>query len=249
MKNAVHFIYIIIFLIITIILLIVSKFGNQSQLVNYVSFALTLTSLILGLISIGYSFLSNTTFTNNISSINNAANRLDTSSNKISEISEVLNNRLDEIPNLIKIIENKVDSTHTAVIAYYGNSRQPEQIESFANNIIDNVLLTTSISGAFILYTLACTQIKNKSIKLEDIESITDVQNNYAYGYIVSAFSFGIFQLSDVDFTNNPIKISNMNDYLLQNIDARIKTIIENTSLPQKDVFTTRYNVINGYFE
>lgn len=58
-KAKIHFWYIIAILVAIIIFLIVNNFGNNIELVGYVSFAATIASIFLAVISIIYAFYSN----------------------------------------------------------------------------------------------------------------------------------------------------------------------------------------------
>ena len=55
-KAKIHVTYIISILIIVIILLLTIRWGHISELVQLIGFAVTLTSLVAGLIAIIYSF-------------------------------------------------------------------------------------------------------------------------------------------------------------------------------------------------
>ena len=69
MKHKAHFLYIVGILLAIIIILVTYKFGDNDKLIDYLKFGLTITSLFLALIAIIYSFISNSTISNNLSTI------------------------------------------------------------------------------------------------------------------------------------------------------------------------------------
>ena len=68
-KYKIHVFYILSILIAIIIILITVRWSEVPKLVDYITFALTVTSLALALLAIIYSMYSNTTLSETVSSI------------------------------------------------------------------------------------------------------------------------------------------------------------------------------------
>ncbi len=229
MISKTHFYYVVSILLTTIILLITAKFGSDQNLVNYISFALTLTSLILALVSIIYSFYSNSSFSENISTLNNATTSMTQTSAKLMDITALLNNKLDELPVLIKGIEGKIDVTYEYLEKSYTGGQSPtntvELQTLFANNVVGYFMTNTSVSGLLLLYALTLSETFSKPFQLADICEKVDVfEIQYCYGFIIASSSFGLFNMKD---ENGYYIITNMYHDVRSQIKHKVEIIAD----------------------
>ncbi|HEY6331178.1 MAG TPA: hypothetical protein VI756_17760 [Blastocatellia bacterium] len=105
----IHAFWIIGDLVAIIIYLLVKRFGDNGNVVTYVSFASTMASLILAVVAILYAFISNASLSQNITAINNAASDVSAQAKQLSEASTELTGKIEGIPPSIKSVETKVD--------------------------------------------------------------------------------------------------------------------------------------------
>ncbi len=98
----VYWLIIIVILIISVFVFIETS-NSHSNLVQYFSFAGSITSLVLGLIAIFYSIISNQESTTNFGKLKEAVTKIEEGANTIKTVSETINTRLDQMSDdLIK---------------------------------------------------------------------------------------------------------------------------------------------------
>ena len=95
-KIKVYWVVLIILLIISVFVFIETCNSNR-DLVQYLSFAGSITSLVLGLIAIFYSIISNQQSTENFGKLNEAVLKIEEGARSISSVSDNINARLDRI--------------------------------------------------------------------------------------------------------------------------------------------------------
>jgi hypothetical protein len=202
----IHGIYIIVILVIINIGIGTFKWGDNELLVGYFSFAGTISSILLAVIAIIYSFISNNSLSSSLSSFNSTSKEFSETSKKITEATEALKNKLDEIPLLLKPIEEKADITN-AKIEQLSNIAQTEKspntlsekpVTSITQKQIDPDIIIqyvqqSSFLGKLALYACKLSLEKSKPFKFEDINSlITYPSKDYMTAYYVSASSLGL---------------------------------------------------------
>ncbi|MDQ7986056.1 hypothetical protein QYS36_14030 [Pseudomonas sp. G34] len=83
-KGSIHYRYWILILVLLIIAIATDRWTGQDGFTDYLTNAATLTSLLLGLAAIIYSFLSNNSISSSLGSINSVTNELDDVKKEIS---------------------------------------------------------------------------------------------------------------------------------------------------------------------
>jgi hypothetical protein len=111
-KAKIHVGYIISILVAIIITLLTVKWSEIPGLADYLTFALTVSSLCLAILAIIYSIYSNSSFTGNISSLEISSRSLLETSSDLSSVTEELNDRIQGIPDIMKTVGDKVEKTH-----------------------------------------------------------------------------------------------------------------------------------------
>ncbi|MCK4642745.1 hypothetical protein KAU32_03815 [bacterium] len=147
----IHGAYIIGILVTIIVVLFTKKFGDVENIVNLIVFGLATASFVVSI----YALISQSSFTKDLSKLGNVTDTLDTSANRISALSENLN----ELPNLIKEVGEKVEkipdeiSANTLEKEDFDEST-PKSSEEDANiNIIASRYISTiSPRGLILLY-------------------------------------------------------------------------------------------------
>lgn len=121
-----HFIYVTCILIAIIILLMTFKWTQLDGFTSYLSVAATMTSLVLGVLAIIYSFLSSNSTNNSLGSIESAAHDIRDISEDLGRVvndSQSLQSKAEtrnqELHGLVQELRNAMDglSNTTAVIA------------------------------------------------------------------------------------------------------------------------------------
>jgi glucan phosphoethanolaminetransferase (alkaline phosphatase superfamily) len=112
----VYWLVLIVVLIISVFVFIETS-NTHSDLVQYFSFAGSITSLVLGLIAIFYSIISNQESTTNFGKLKEAVTKIEEGADIIKTVSETINLRLDRISDdLVKFgtKENQNQTTETS---------------------------------------------------------------------------------------------------------------------------------------
>ena len=245
----IHFLYIISILIFIIIYLFSSNFADQEMLVDYISFALTITSLFLALISIIYAFYSNMSLSQTLSQLNNASQKVDETSNILSFTTEKLNQQIENIPIILKKLEGKLDNTHFLVSEVYNKGISNEEIANtnIPKDIFEKFYNYSSLSGLLALYAINLSFKHKKKFKLIDLEDIIPaIEESYTNGFLVACSSFGFFARQNYSEEWN---IAEINKYLELNIEKEL--LIRINSMKSKDIkyLNLQKNLITTFFE
>ncbi len=105
MEKKVKVYWIVIIMVLTIsVFLFIQTSNTNNNLVQYLSFAGSITSLVLGLIAIFYSIISNQQSTENFGKLKEAVTKIEEGARIISDVSSNINSKLDKISDdLVKI--------------------------------------------------------------------------------------------------------------------------------------------------
>ena len=234
-KTKIHFGYIIAILVTIIIFLIVNNFGNNTELVGYVSFAVTIASIFLAVISIIYAFYSNNQLSQTLGKLDNSsqslektAHSLDSSSQKVSNISEQLSSEIQKLTETINSIPKSIESMGEKVdkitllfqetpnpTKNYGKENVSEKIK-LMNNLV--------YGGLLALYIAFLSQKQKKEWKKKI--GISDIDDKYWYFYgCISIFgSLGYLSVNKENL-NNSFNITSLDDEICNEIEERIESI------------------------
>ena len=229
-KYKIHFSYIISILVLIIIILMTVKWSDNYELIQYISFASTITSLLLAVLAIVYAYLSNSTFSKNINIINDVSNELRANSKRLSNISATINRDIKLLPKSIEGMGRKVEELPAKLISQLSpnidvmkegsdsSSRDDQEALSFA----DVYLETSSFAGLLGLYALSLAFDEQKPFDLERMsEEIEVLDEDYVYGYLTASRAAGVFtyksskQVWNILSMNDEVKVG-LKDALLK---------------------------------
>ncbi|MEH6385764.1 MAG: hypothetical protein V7780_14235 [Colwellia sp.] len=114
-KYKVHSFYILLILVSIIIGLVSVKWSDVPGLVDYFTFALTLSSLILAGLAIVYSIYSNTSISSSLTEITSAASSVRKASTDIGISNRELKKEIEKIPVRFDAVEENIAHTHRVV--------------------------------------------------------------------------------------------------------------------------------------
>ena len=145
-NSRIHVTYIIAILIAVIICLVTIQWGNIPRLVELISFALTISSLVLAVLAI-------------VAKLDSASNYISDSTKSLSTITEDLKRKFDRMPDLLETISKKTDTTQLLLSQLSEKSLGTVETKFIKSNAIEtesikNILTKTSINGQLILYIL-----------------------------------------------------------------------------------------------
>lgn len=243
----IHFGYIIGILLLVIISLIVSKFGDNTNLVNYISFAVGLTSIFLAVISIIYAFYSNFSQSNILGKIDVTSERLNAASEDITQSAknlsselQVLKDTIKDIPDGINKMSSKIDFANSILSNnnLSGNSEEIHKNDNISENSVkiqeDLKILYKEYStiGLIGLYIAYLCYTNKKEFDFEKV-GIVDFNPNeyvgirnfyYLYGCFITLASCYLLRIEPIPDNTFVFKVVFLSPY----IDIKeIKKILE----------------------
>ena len=248
--NKLHFLYITGILIAIIILLSTAKFGANDNLIAYLSFALTVTSLFLSLLAIIYAYISNSTFGDTISSLNKSSSDISNNAKNLESITKTLDDKFEKLPQFLKDLENKVDWTNAYLYDQYERSQvipQEPLDQEIPQNYIDKFLNQSSTMGLYALYAVYLSWKNEKPFTLKQLyDNVELLSMEYTMGYLTSVSSFGVFTILDY---SDKWTITDFNSRIADTItNAVIKRAKNEKKKDKSDYLETQIDQIRKYF-
>ena len=166
-KYKIHAFYILLILITTIILLLTKNFGSIPSLFQYITFALTLSSITLAFIAIVYSFISNTSLSKIIATVLNASESISESASGLQSTTKNLDTRISLLPPILEKVYGKFEET-TQILKEQSKTITPSTAGAVdvtqSKESAEKFLEFSSLAGLQALY--ACTLVLLK-LKLD----------------------------------------------------------------------------------
>lgn len=116
-KNIKVYWLVIIVVVIISVFVFIETSNTNANLVQYFSFAGSITSLVLGLIAIFYSIISNQESTTNFGKLKEAVTKIEEGATTIKSVSETINSRLDRISDDLVKFGTKENQNQTTEIS------------------------------------------------------------------------------------------------------------------------------------
>jgi len=131
--------WVVIIMVLTIATFIFIQFGCEDQdLVQYLSFAGSITSLVLGIVAIFYSIVSNQQSSENFGKLKEAVTKIEEGARIISDLSGNLNSKLDKISDGIDNIGRKGQGDQLVSSRTYTEERRVERSEDSDSPDVEN---------------------------------------------------------------------------------------------------------------
>lgn len=232
-----------VFIILELVTYICVNNDNATDIVSYISFASTLSSLLLSVVAIIYAIVSNNKGDAQYQKIDRASDRISMSVDRFSSISESLSGNINSI--LTKLDEIKVISNETKNAITEGNQQKPDTMVAGTfntNQLVEGFIIAGSFSGNLAL--LACVYSKDTGKSFRPID-ISDTNAAYSYGYIIAATALGIVTThndKDVIIVDN--YYPTIKDKLIENI----KKYMDASEPAFTEYNNKAFNKIQNYF-
>ena len=238
-----------VFIVLELVTYICVNNDNATDIVSYISFASTLSSLLLSVVAIIYAIVSNNKGDAQYQKIDRASDRISESVDRLSRLSEGLS---DNIISIIgKLDEIKVISNETRN-AISNNSQTNHKIsKSDVGNgtislkeLYENNITYGSYSGNLALLACCFSNEKNQPFLTKDAFKSNAA---YGYGYIIASSVLGIITThTTVDnlVVVDSINFENMKDLLLE----QINDFIENSRPESKAYNLTVFDDVKQLF-
>ena len=231
-----------IFIILELVTYICVNNDNATEIVSYVSFASTISSLFLSVVAIIYAIVSNNKGDAQYQKIDRASDRISTSVDRFSSLSENLSSNINSI--LAKLDEIKVISSETKNAIT--NNSQPNPTIPTGNvkvkDLFDRYITFGSYSGNLAL--LACVYSKEKQRPFGTMETFGS-NAAYSYGYIIASSVFGIITTHT---QNDIVYVDSINYDMKMQLINQIKLYIANSLPENRDYNVTVYENVKRVF-
>lgn len=256
----IHVFYIISILIGIIIILISVKWGKIDKLVEYITFALTLTSLVLALLAIIYAVFSNSKFVQNITTLTNISDEVKNSSKELSQATEELKSKIDVIPSSIKDVQSKASETHELLMEMSKKSEKSASNDEMNNKLKSEETITkkelltslldySSFNGKLIMYASFLSLEKKESFSLDELFQDS---KDYMLGFFISLASVGIIKYTKKD---NIVTVLYLSELIKEKISDIIIESAESYDKKNEKTVEDEYswvrqvNEVTKYFE
>jgi hypothetical protein len=162
MKNnlSIHFKYTSGILAGIIVSLLTKDLASIPRLQEYIAFALTFSSLLLALIAIVYSFLSNESLASSLTKINSSADEISRLSSSIRESNETLHSRVGNVDKRVEESNYLIKNIGQAE----NSSKENDVKQNISETFILNYLKKTSLFGCEILFAAALSASNSRDV-------------------------------------------------------------------------------------
>lgn len=245
-------------IVVLIAVLIFSyAFYTEKKVLDFISLASALVSIILAVITIIYSFVVNSQTAGQIDKLTKTSKSLQTASTKAVESAEVMKNAAQQVveasklydetaksldSNIQKILEKvlgidrKLDTSDN-----YEDKGNPNSNPKYTDNDYSDFCKRISFVGCMLLY--ACYKIEETKIELKIGNVFTNDDAMYHLGFAVALKAIGLIYVS-IDIDNQTISDATMPSNLKTHIDERIKDEINDDN----EYFIEHKKKIDDYF-
>lgn len=243
--NPLHLIYCIIILVLVIIAIFSYYFSGDTHLASLIAFAATIASIILSVLAIFMTILSNNsiggmlhkvrdlhdtviaipeTLNESVVDLKGTKKELMAVNIEVNKAISALGSKLEGLENHLAQNDNKLDFLLNTISP---NNTNDIKSENPTETLIEQYLNTLSLNGIFILYGFYLYQEKGKTGIFSIVEfskTLFGVDPAYLYGVLVASASANILSFYSIDEINNMdiIKLS-LSPYIKK--DAIIKRI------------------------
>lgn len=230
-----------IFIILELVTYICVNNDNATDIVGYVSFASTISSLFLSVVAIIYAIVSNNKGEAQYQKIDRASDRISSSVDRFSSLSENLSGNINSILAKLDEIKTLSDETNKAV-NQSNQQNHSDQTAQLVESIIDGYINGGSYFGNLSL--LACVYAKEKGKPFTTAQIIPDF-SAYVYGYIIASSALQIIKTHVV---NDHIVVDTVNPTLKEKLISNINNYIETSVVEQKEYNRSLFVNIKNLF-
>lgn len=208
-----HFYYIVGILVAFIVLLATFEWAGIKDLASYFTFAMTLTSLILAILAILYSFLSSSGLASYVS--------------ELRIISKGISSSTDKLGTAATEIRTKVEGLDSSIQEFGGDMKNllnrntllsPQQSDSPSETSVKIFLKLSSLLGLQMLYAASRAHLAGKPLELDNFEGFKN-SKGYLHGFMVAAYASGIVEYST---TGDGYVINSIHNVVNKTIKAEV---------------------------
>lgn len=253
---------ILVFIIVELVTGLCMGNDMHSDILSYVNFAATLSSLIMSVVAIIFTIVSGSRGDEQFKKIDNASDKVAESLAKFSEKTDSIDDSISVFKDITdtlsgqmnKILEKVegVDKTSRAVLDQVSRSQSTEGSPSHSSgerdtlNGLQDFVSISSYSGKLALLACVLSKESGKSFNVKDIAENGD-DEAYMYGYIIASIAAGILSINPS--YNRVIVVLNYIKGLKEILENAIQAVIDSSpNETTKEVYKKRVDTIKEYF-
>lgn len=191
-----HFIYIVSILIAIIVCLISARVAENAQVVSYVSFALTLASILLAVVATVYAFVSNASLAQSIGGLHQATSDVRVSAVSLDRLASGLDQkfgtfaeRVEATHDLVRSMSNPVPMETPPQGGGTGSARPVADFSELVER--------SSKSGQAAMYAAAVAYRTGRSFNRAKLfELLGKGNDDYYWGWLLALDAMGILDIS-----------------------------------------------------
>lgn len=261
--NTLYISGILTFIIIELITAICMNNTKQADIMSFVGFAATLSSLILSVLAIIVTLISGRRGDSQYEKIENVSDEVRTSlltfTNKAASFDESIGRFqtvADDLSNQIREVYDKLNGMETPIIeirdqllasdgmAKDKKSKSGEIDDSFRTRVT-SFIAHGSFSGDLALYACVLSKEYRLPFSMSQIREDDD-DESYKFGYIIASIAIGVISATIKD--KREIEVSNYYDGLKEMLETAIERFINTRPEDERATYSTRFNNIKQVF-
>lgn len=202
---------------------------GDNEIVKLISFAGTLASIILSVIAIFMTILSNDSLgslLNNVSSVSDSLKQLpmsiDESVKKLNNASSMIETSVNEMRDNLHRLETKIMHVDDEIsetkakiddLKEKSSSKQENTSSQDSGNkqVVTDVISNSSYFGLILMYSICMAASRETTFKLSDLSRISRCTEEYMYGYAVALSTAGIASL---EIDSSTVTVESISKYL-----------------------------------
>jgi hypothetical protein len=192
-NSKIHYRYAISYLVLAIVLLLALRYYDVPDLVGKLSFALTLSSLLLAILAIFYTIISAYKQESQFTKLIETNYDLKATAKEIKTASENINITLSDFPSHFKKLGLKIDD-----LAEKYSSSSPEESDSkdkkkdhlrrielnIDKAIFQKMIVNLQFEAMAVLYLFSQSSYKGKNIHPSSFDQLEIISSDYAIGFL-----------------------------------------------------------------
>jgi len=248
-KYKIHAGYILLILLAIIVELVTVKWADIPQLVQYITFSLTVTSLVLAVLAIVYAFVSNDSLGRTLSAVGEA-------SRQVHDATNTLRAELTKIPSSLQTMEAKLDSAlhreeepeqaPTAVSEKAKSSEAPAKVLTI-DEIASSFINITSLWGLVLVYAFSMAYERKFAFKMSELVDTTErLDRGYANGFLVAMRSA---RLMSYTLAHDVVNVTAMHETLKAKSRESLKDRIAKLEVKQNALYQDLLDRVEEFFQ
>ena len=256
---------ILLFFIVELITAVCVNNSRHAEIMSYVSFAATLSSLIMSIVAIIFTIVSSHQGEEQYKKIDNASDKvtdalgrfaektkaLDESVSNFQRSSEFLSEQMTTILSKLGNIENITKEVKEQLPHQTKEKQGPdfdgsESAKVDINQLVVRIINTGSFAGNLALYACVLSKEKKRSFNVSEITTIAD-NVPYMYGYIILATAIGIIDAKPLN--NRQIEVNDYYNGLKGLLETAISKFISSSDTNSRPNYQDSLDLIKRLFE